>query len=321
MIVQKSLDGKVIAEYTTKSQAAKQLGINESSIRRAISQNRTVLGKFKFSYSDGISAKAAPVLQSPARILIVDIETAPIKAYVWRLWKQDVFIDQIISDWFMLSWSAKFLGEDEVYYNGLEPDEVANEDDGRIVKNLWLLLDSADILVAHNGNQFDIPKMNSRFVVNGLKPPSPYKQIDTKVIAKNQFGFSSNKLEALARTFGLEGKFDTDFDLWKRCLEGDVDAMAYMVEYNCKDVLVLEEVYLKLRPYAKGHPNLDLYVDDDTPSCPHCGSKHIHKMENKFFFTQSVKYETFRCTDCGAISRAKQGLKYINKKQISAIPK
>lgn len=321
MIIQKDLEGNVIAEYLTKVDAANTLGLNESSIRRAIKFNRTVAGKFKFSYSNEVLAKASEVIQSSAKILVVDIETAPVKAYVWSLWKQNVYLDQIISNWFMLSWSAKWLGENEVYYDGLTPDEIFLEDDKRIVVNLWALLDQADILIAHNGNQFDIPKINSRFVINGLVPPSPYKQIDTKVISKNQFGFSSNKLEALARLFGMEGKFDTDFDLWKKCLDGDEEAMAYMIKYNCQDVEVLEAVYLKLRPFAKGHPNLDLYVDDETPSCPHCGGKHIKKIEGKYFFTQAVKYETFRCTDCGAISRAKKGLKYINKKQISAIPK
>jgi hypothetical protein len=163
--------------------------------------------------------------------------------------------------------------------------------------------------------------MNSRFVVNGLNPPSPYKQIDTKIIAKNQFGFSSNKLEALARIFGFEGKYDTDFELWSKCMEGDTDAMDYMVKYNCQDVEVLEQVYLKLRPFTKNHPNLDLYVDEAEAVCPHGGSKHIKVIKGKYFYTQAVRYETYRCDDCGAISRSKVGTKYTNKKLISAIPK
>jgi len=65
MIIQKTLNGEVVAEYDTKAQAAKVLSVNESSIRRAITQNRTVMGKFKFSYSDSLSANKAPVLQSP----------------------------------------------------------------------------------------------------------------------------------------------------------------------------------------------------------------------------------------------------------------
>lgn len=319
MIVQKDLNGKVLGEFQSKAAAARAVGIDEASIRRSIKFGRKVFGKFKYYISDDVLAHTS-VNKSKAKILILDVETAPIRAYTWGLWQQNIYIDQIISNWFMLTYSCKWLGSNAVMSDRLTGTEVLNEDDSRIIKNLWKLMDEADVVVAHNGNSFDIPKINSRFLVNGLNPPSPYKQVDTKIIARNQFGFSSNKLEALARLFGFEGKYDTDFDLWARCMKGDEEALAYMEDYNCQDVIVLEEVYLKLRPFAKGHPNLDLYTDDAEPSCPHCGSKHIELIKDKFFYTQSVKYETYRC-ECGAISRSKTGLKFDNKKQISAIPR
>ena len=87
------------------------------------------------------------------------------------------------------------------------------------------------------------------------------------------------------------------------------------------DVLVLENVYLKLRPYAKGHPNVNMYVDEEEASCPYCGGKHLQLMEGKYFYTQAVRYSTFRCMNCGAISRSKSAVKYNFKKKISAIPK
>lgn len=255
------------------------------------------------------------------KILLLDIETAPIRAYVWRLWKQDVGLSQIISDYFMLTWSAKWLNESTVMSERLTGEEAKKEDDKRIVKKLWTLLDDADILIAHNGNAFDIPKINTRFLMHGMIPPSPYKTIDTKLIAKNQFGFSSNKLQHLANSLGIEGKYDTDFELWVRCLQGDENSLEYMEYYNKHDVEVLEEVYLKLRPYAKGHANLDVYFDDDKPHCPCCGGTNITLELNKKFYTQSVEYDTYRCQDCGSISRAKKGNKFANKKTVSAIPR
>lgn len=319
MIIQKDLQGNYISEYPTKAAAARAVGIDEASIRRSIKFGRKVFGKFRYYNSDVVSENTV-TNKSKAKILVLDIETAPIRAYTWGLWQQNVYIDQIISNWFMLTYSCKWLGSNSVMSDRLTGEEVLNEDDSRLIKGLWKLMDEADIVVAHNGNSFDIPKINSRFLVNGLNPPSPYKQVDTKIIARNQFGFSSNKLEALARLFGFDGKYDTDFDLWARCMKGDEEALAYMEDYNCQDVIVLEEVYLKLRPFAKGHPNLDLYTDDAEPSCPHCGSKNIELIKDKFFYTQSVKYETYRC-ECGAISRSKTGLKFDNKKQVSAIPR
>lgn len=109
------------------------------------------------------------------KILIFDIETSPLKAYVWSRWKQNIYLDQTISEWFMICWSAKWLGEDKVISDCLTPEEILKEDDGRIIKRLWGLLDECDIVVAHNGLAFDVPKMNSRFILHGLPPTSPYK--------------------------------------------------------------------------------------------------------------------------------------------------
>jgi len=235
------------------------------------------------------------------KILIIDIETAPLKGYVWRLWKEDVGFNRLISDWFMLTWSAKWLFDDKMHSMRLTGKEVFAENDKRIVTELWKFLDEADIIITHNGDQFDIPKMNSRFIVNELLPPSPYKSIDTKKIASKQFGFSSNKLDALALQFGFKPKLDTTFTLWKLCMEGDEQSLAYMEGYNQHDVEILEEVYLKLRPWVTGHPNIGLYVETDSSICKVCGSKNLVYLD-KYYYTTVGKFETYRC-ECGAINR------------------
>ena len=150
------------------------------------------------------------------KILILDIETSPLKAYIWSRWRQNVYLDQTISEWFMLCYAAKWLNSTNVISDKISTEEVLKEDDKRIVKSLWTLLDQADIVIAHNGKYFDIPKINSRFILHNLVPPSPYKVIDTKEVASKQFGFSSNKLDALATYFGIENKDKTDFELWNR---------------------------------------------------------------------------------------------------------
>lgn len=161
----------------------------------------------------------------------------------------------------------------------------------------------ADGFAMHNC-KFDIPKINSRFVLNGLPPTSPYKIVDTLEIAKKQFGFSSNKLDALATYFGIENKDKTDFNLWKRCLDGEQEALDYMLKYNKKDVAILNDVYLKLRPWDKRHPNLATILDSSNPTCPICGSTHVRLLKgDKYYHTQLSKYSTYRCEDCGAVLR------------------
>jgi len=214
----------------------------------------------------------------------------------------------------MLTWSAKWLFAEDTMSNRLTPREAVLEDDQRIVENLWRVLNEADIVIAHNGEKFDIPKIKARFLIHGLPPTTFYQQIDTKKVALKEFGFSSNKLEALARTFGIEGKDETDFNLWVACLQGNEEALKYMETYNRKDVEVLEAVYLVMRPYIKGHPNYNLYVDSETPVCPHCGGSHL-AFAGYYYFTPTGKYKNFRCGDCGALSRERHSV-YKNSKTI-----
>jgi len=308
--------GEVVAEYPSISQAASSNFVNESSIRRALNKPHRRVRSHHWTTMPPVSYNS----RMP-KILILDIETAPIAGFVWGLWKQNIHLSQIISDWFILTWAAKWLGEQEMFSGKLTSQEAIQQDDSRIMGDLWLLLDEADVVVCHYGDVFDIPKIKSRFLVHGFVPPSPYKQIDTKKIASKEFGFSSNKLQALAKLFGYEGKIETTMELWVGCMKGDANSLNKMELYNIQDIYVLENVYLYLRPYIKGHPNLDLYFDSETPRCPSCGQSALEPIENKFFYTQAVKYQVYRCTCCGSISRAKQGIKYVHKKKVSAIPR
>ena len=246
------------------------------------------------------------------KILVFDIETSPLKAYVWSRWKQNIYLDQTISEWFMISYACKWLFSTETMSQRLTSDEIKNEDDSRITKGLWKLIDEADIVIAHNGLAFDEKKLNVRFLLNGLPPTTPYQSVDTKLIATKQFGFSSNKLDALAGYFGIEHKLDTDFELWSKCMEGDETALEYMETYNRKDVEILEEVYLKMRPWIKQHPNIGLYLDLEVPVCTNCGSLHLEELKDKYYYTQTGKYPLHRC-GCGTVVR---GRKTVQDKEI-----
>lgn len=515
------------------------------------------------------------------KILILDIETSPLKSYTWGLWKQDINLSQIVSDWFCLTWACKYLDEDILFSNKLTPEEVKKEDDKRIMNNLWEHLDNSDIVIAHNGcvasgnkilksnftwenvenlkvgdkliafdeeidrknntntprkykisevlyckpiikecskieffdgssiiasndhpwltrfsyknahwkyikteelnlknrnniltkvikpwepdlntyhsgylagffdadgalsqhqrrgrkngftftvtfcqkdpliikkleeslnyynfkysmssydrkhgdiknirilgglseklrflgivnpqklqrldldkfsqlkmsghedleiksvtpiglyevigletssktyivngfpchnSSFDIPRINTRFIVNGIVPPSPYKQIDTLKVARSQFNFSSNKLDHLAKCFDIEGKYHTGFELWSKCLDGDNKALAEMETYNRHDVEILEEVYLNLRPWMKSHMNVSLYNDSEELQCSHCGSTSLIKT-GSFWYTHTGKYPIYRCNECGAHSKERKSIG--KKKFLTSIP-
>ena len=242
------------------------------------------------------------------KILIFDIETTPLEAYVYQksVWKANIGHDKVISEWFCLTWAAKWLFSDETMSDRLTSSEVKAEDDGRIVRSLWKLLDEADMIVAHNGDGFDVPNMNTRFLVNGIKPASPYQKIDTLKVAKREFGFTHNGLDALAKTFGMEGKISTGFELWRRCKKGETAALKEMEVYNRQDVDLLEDVYLKLRPWIKLHPSAALFIESEEKICPSCGHDHLVQKGN--YMTQVSKFETYQCQKCGAFSRSRKSV-------------
>ena len=246
---------------------------------------------------------------SPARVRILDVETAPLRSYTWGLWDQTVGIPQILSDWFMLTWSAKWLFEDEIFSDKLTPKEALGEDDKRISKTIWKLVDEADVIIAHNALKFDVKKLNSRFVINGLDAPMPYQVIDTLAHVKKRFSFSSNKLDYVNELLGLGQKMPTGgFKLWDGCMRGNQEALDKMELYNIGDVKILEETYLRIRSWIKPHPNLGLFVVDNANACPACGSEKI-TFNDKVYATTSNLYELFRCDDCGSIGREKKAIK------------
>jgi len=243
------------------------------------------------------------------KILIFDIETAPLQAFIFQksVWGGNVTDSQVISEWFMLCWSAKWLFNDNIMSERLTGKESVNENDARIVKSLWTLLDQADIVIAHNAAGFDVPNMNTRLIVNGLPPTSPYQIIDTKIVAKKQFGFTHNSLNGLAKIAGFEPKMETDFELWKRCVRGEDEALEYMEKYNRGDVELLENIYLWLRPWIKAHPNLGLYVESTDPICPNCGSTDLKWITDKFYYTTTSKFPLYRC-ECGSFGRLRKSV-------------
>jgi len=235
-------------------------------------------------------------------MLVVDIETAPIKAYTWGLWKQNIQPQQIIQDWFIIGWAAKWLFSDEVYTGYVTPAMAKKGNDKDIMKDLWNLLDKADMAIAHNAKRFDIPRINTRLLLNGHMPPAPYQVIDTLYYYKKQFAISSNRLDYINQMMMLPRKMDTGgFKLWDSCLKGDKEALDTMKTYNINDVYILEENYLKVRPWIMNHPNVGVYMDNDKLTCSNCGSTNLKKATTDYV-TPVNRYVTHRCLGCGGIA-------------------
>jgi hypothetical protein len=240
-------------------------------------------------------------------IFIMDIENAPTTAAVWGMWKQNINLAAIKEEWYLLSWSGKYLFDTTMYADVLTPDEAKSGNDKRVMESLWHHLDSCDIVVGHNMQQFDVLKANTRFILNGMMPPSPYQVIDTLLAARKNFAFTSNKLDYLCKQFGVEGKADNGgMQRWMGCMEGNAQDLLDMEEYNKQDIIATEELYLAMRPYIKNHPNLALYMDNEREACYKCGSPNLEWPEGKFYYTTVNKFSVYRCQECGSHGRSRK---------------
>lgn len=177
--------------------------------------------------------------------------------------------------------------------------------DGReeMVSRAHSLLDEADIVVHWNGKSFDVPHLQREFLVFGLKPPSPFKQIDLMKVVKKEFRFPSNKLDYVAQQLLGKAKVShTGHNLWMQCLQRDPKAWALMKKYNREDVRLTDELYEYLRPWIKGHPHVGLYLGDDVDRCSNCGSEDLER--RGFAHTAISTFQQYRCRECGSWSRS-----------------
>lgn len=222
--------------------------------------------------------------------LFLDIETAPNVAHVWGLWDQNVSINQLMESSYTMCWAAKWANSEEILY-----DSVYHHSARRMVKGLHQLIDKADMVVHYHGSAFDMPTANKEFLLHGLPPPSPVKQLDLLKVVKEKFRFPSNKLDYVAQRLGLGKKFQHEgHSLWVKCMNHDPAAWKLMEEYNKHDVVLLESLYYKLRPWIKGNLNEALFQGH--PRCPSCGGTHYQK--RGYSYTTSNQYQRYQCCDC-----------------------
>jgi hypothetical protein len=241
---------------------------------------------------------------SSPKILLLDIETVPLESWTWGLWDQNVGLDQIKTEWSIISFAAKWFGKREVIYHDTKGD-VRN--DWKLLGEIWKLLDAADIVVAQNGRRFDVKKINARLIMSGYGPYSPVRIVDTLLVAKKHFAFTSNKLawtsKYLTDAPKSEHKKFPGFELWAEVMKDNPKAWAEMKKYNIQDIRSLEKLYKKLLPWIDNHPNVGAYNFKATPSCPKCGSA---KMQQRgFAVLQQGKYARYQCQSCAGWSRGK----------------
>jgi len=225
------------------------------------------------------------------------------KILVWDLETTDLLADFGT----ILCAGYKWLGEKKVNIISLLdfPRTFENDatDDSRLVKEFYKVLSEADIWITWYGERFDDRMFQSKLLEYKL-PPCPHVQhIDLWKTCKYRFKLSSNRLKTAAAFMDLEEKTPVLGKVWRRARTGHGPSIRYVIEHCVQDVLVLEQAYLRMRPWVKQHPNMGI-IQEQTEACPTCGvSGKLHK--RGLYRSRTRTYQRFSCQACGAWCRAK----------------
>ena len=257
------------------------------------------------------------------KALILDLEYKPSLGYIWGLWNNNISLNQLNEEGYIMSIALKWLGVDGILYL-----ENRHDEEKKLLKYVRDLLDIAEFTIVHN-SAYDIKTIKGRLIKHNIPPYSPIKEICTLKSARKEFRLISNKLEYLANYLDCEIKKDTNhggfggFELWVQCIKQNDKAWEAMKHYNVYDILTLEQVYLKMRPYMSNHPiiyNGEINKEDEVEArgCPRCGSSDL--VNNGTYTTKSgIRKRRFKCKSCHSFFIHNKAIKVKNNNRIVSI--
>lgn len=238
------------------------------------------------------------------KILCFDLENTALLSYHWGRWNQNIRPIQTIEESRVLCFGAKWVGGKYTF--------KAEYEHGRqeMLETIQELLTEADAVVSWNGRRHDSKKIRTEFVLEGMEPPSEWRELDLMAVAKRQFAFSSNSLDHVSQQLGVGQKVKHEgfFDIIPKVQAGDEKARRAFARYQKQDVVLLEKLYERLLPWipANMHPNMAIGKIGDI--CTRCGSEDLESRGQKYFATLTGWYQSYRCRNCGAWPRGSRRL-------------
>jgi len=235
--------------------------------------------------------------------LFFDIETSPNIGFFWQAgYKKNIDYSNIIKERAIICICYKWEDEKEVGFFHWDSKQC----DKALLTKFIKIANEADELVGHNGDKFDLSWIRTRCLYHRIDMFPSYTIIDTLKIARGKFKFNSNKLNYIADYLGVGQKIKTSFDLWREIvLDKDKVAMAKMIAYCKKDVVLLEKVFRELKNHIPSRTHYGVLLGESRGTCPECGSDNL--IINQKTTTASGYLRTqYRCKDCGKLNSRTQ---------------
>lgn len=254
-------------------------------------------------------------INTDLEILFLDIECSMAKFYGYGLFDQNIPIQHIIEHPRMIALTAKWYGKKKLH--AFSEYHQSREE---MLDEMHRLLDQADVVIGYNSKNFDTKWINSEFAVEGMKPPSPYKQIDLMQEAKRNFRFLSRKLDYLTDRILGDNKIEYSMSkMWVIVDNPETDEATRKREWNAmmkyakKDTLLLEPLFEELLPWIKmPHPARS---NTYKACCIACGSERLQTRGRAL--TLSGSYTRMWCPDCGKWQRGKDREDHGKTREIS----
>lgn len=240
-------------------------------------------------------------IQSIKKPLIIsfDLEVSPALGYFYPpTWETGIL--KIEERQKLMSFAWQIVGEKKIHslcLADMDTYKVDPQNDKLLTIELHKVMESADILLGQNSDQFDVKMANYFFIRNDLEAIPPQKYLDTKKIAKRYFRFPNNRLDTLGEELGVGGKTKVKHsDIWVDCfIDGDKKAWKLMNKYCENDVRITTEIYLKMRSFMHQHPSLSR-ISGDMDSCPRCGGYNYRV--KAYRTTNTSRYHQYQCNEC-----------------------
>lgn len=264
------------------------------------------------SLAKAAAKRITPAARKQVRVLTLDIERLPGEAVVphrgltvagefWDLggWKhvigRRIHADDVAVWPSTICASAKWYDESQVMFTA-QWEEGGHE---QFMRTVWEWYDQADIVVGHNLQAFDSKHLKAGWALYGWPSPRPWKTVDTLKVARAEFAYESNTLDALCKRLGVKAKTDKyDATVARAAVNGDERAQKKLQRYNVGDIKATEALYDRLRPWIKNHPHLSMF-SGEVWGCPNCGEKDISRHNRGEAYANVQRYRAFSCPRCG----------------------
>lgn len=238
---------------------------------------------------------------SNPKILVYDIETTPVLAWIWRCGDQVVRHSQLHEKYNqtkIICVTYRWLHEKK---SKALVFDIRRQCDKKVLKDFSKLANEADIILGKNNTKFDDKHINFRIFQHGLPPIHDLrrKSDDLERWMRSTFNMQSYALDYFSKLCTGEGKIAMYMEDWiDIVLHKDKKKLDKMVEYGLKDVDDTVALIEEVQPYVIPKHNRAAFAGD--LCCTNCGSKKIKK--NGTRIVGNIRKQAFYCNDHGGFA-------------------